>query len=127
EFLMFTRRFMAFAVLPLALLIAAPTAPAHADDTDPEALVNALNAIFGANAGKRAAHTHGFCVKGSFAPTDAAAAYSKAPHLSGKGPWPVIGRYSMGGGNPLAPNSQKDNVRGIALHFDLGDGNQTDM
>jgi catalase len=53
--------------------------------------------------------------------------YSKAPHLSGKGPWPVIGRFSMGGGNPEAPNTQKDNVRGLAIHIDIGDGNVTDM
>jgi len=39
----------------------------------------------------------------------------------------VVARFSMGGGNPAAPNTQKDNTRGIALHFDLGGGNQTDM
>ncbi|HEX2843345.1 catalase family peroxidase [Hyphomicrobium sp.] len=110
-----------------ALLTMAPLSGVRADDTDPEALVNALNAVFGANPGKRAAHTHGFCVKGSFSPTDDAGKLSKAPHLSGKGPWPVVGRFSMGGGNPLAPNAQKDNTRGLALHFDLGNGNQTDM
>lgn len=118
----------ALAAIPLMLVLMAPAVPAAADDdTDPEALVNALNAIFGANAGKRAAHTHGFCVKGSFTPTDDAAKLSKAKHFSGKGPWPVIGRFSMGGGNPTAPNGQKDNARGLAIHIDLGDGNQTDM
>lgn len=96
-------------------------------DTDPEALVNALNSVFGRHDGKRTAHTNGFCVKGSFAPTAAAADYSKAPHLSGKGPWPVVGRFSMGGGNPDAPNNQKDNARGLALHFDIGNGNTTDL
>ncbi|WP_072392143.1 catalase family peroxidase [Hyphomicrobium sp. CS1GBMeth3] len=117
----------ALAAVPLVLALISPLTPAHADDTDPEALVNALNAIFGANPGKRAAHTHGFCVKGSFVPTDEAAKFSKAPHLTGRGPWPVVGRFSMGGGNPLAPNGQKDNVRALAIHIDLGDGNQTDM
>lgn len=124
---MSTRRFAALAALPLSLLLMTPVSQAYADDTDPEALVNALNAIFGANPGKRAAHTHGFCVKGSFAPTEEAATYSKAPHLTGKGPWPVVGRFSMGGGNPAAPNGQKDNVRALAIHIDLGEGNQTDM
>ncbi|MGE0025169.1 MAG: catalase family peroxidase, partial [Hyphomicrobium sp.] len=89
--------------------------------------VNALNAVFGAHAGKRAAHPHGFCVTGSFTPTDEAGKLSKAPHLSAKGPRPVIGRFSMGGGNPEAPNGQKDNVRALAIHIDLGGGNQTDM
>lgn len=117
----------ALAAVPLMLALTVPAVPAAADDTDPEALVNALNAIFGAHAGKRAAHTHGFCVKGSFTPTDEAAKLSKAKHFTGKGPWPVIGRFSMGGGNPAAPNAQKDNVRALAIHIDLGDGNQTDM
>ncbi len=81
----------------------------------------------GKHEGKRVAHASGFCVKGSFAPTAEAASLSKAPHLSGKGPWPVIGRFSMGGGNPVAPNADKGNARGIALHFDLGGGNVTDM
>lgn len=107
-------------------LMVAPVTAARAD-TDPEALVNALNAVFGKHEGKRAAHTHGFCVKGAFAPTDEAATLSKAKHLAGKGPWPVIGRFSMGGGNPAAPNTQKDNTRGIAFHIDLGGGTTTDM
>lgn len=113
-------------MLAAALGMGAPH-PAAAGDTDPEALVNALNAVFGANPGKRAAHTHGFCVKGAFVPSDEAGKLSKAPHLSGKGSWPVVARFSMGGGNPEAPNTQKDNTRGIALHIDLGQGNQTDM
>jgi catalase len=117
----------AIAALSILATTGAPTNSARADDTDPEALVNALNAVFGANPGKRAAHTHGFCVKGSFTPADDAGKFSKAPHLSGKGPWPVIGRFSMGGGNPMASNAQKDNVRALALHIDLGEGNQTDM
>jgi catalase len=116
---------------PIAFATALCTAlfftPAGAADADPEALVNALNAVFGAHAGKRAAHTHGICVKGSFVPTAEAGKLSKAPHLSSPGPWPVIGRFSMGGGDPAAPNTQKDNARGLALHFDLGKGNQTDM
>lgn len=122
-----SRHYAAVAAISALLAIAAPISHASADDTDPEALVNALNAIFGANPGMRAAHTHGYCVKGSFTPTDEAGKLTKAPHFSGKGPWPVVGRFSMGGGNPTAPNAQKDNVRALAIHFDLGGGNQTDM
>ncbi len=33
----------------------------------------------------------------------------------------------MGGGDPNASIAQKDNVRGMALHFDLGKDNTTDM
>ncbi|WP_333795186.1 catalase family peroxidase [Hyphomicrobium sp.] len=118
-------RAVLFAALAAAPALAQP-APARAD-ADPAALVDALNAVFGKHDGKRAAHTHGFCIKGSFAPTAEAGRLSKAPHLSAKGPWPVVGRFSMGGGNPAAPNTQKDNTRGLAIHIDLGDGNQTDM
>lgn len=120
------RALSALAAFSILATIGAPLTSARAD-TDPEALVNALNSIFGKHEGKRSAHAHGFCVKGSFTPTEAAAALSKAPHLSGKGPWPVVGRFSMGGGNPAAPNTQKDNTRGLALHIDIGDGNVTDM
>ncbi|MCC7252341.1 catalase family peroxidase [Hyphomicrobium sp.] len=121
-----SRRCAAAAAIAIAFATAAPLSGARAD-TDPEALVNALNAVFGAHPGKRAAHPSGVCVKGSFTPTDEAAKLSKAPHLTGKGPWPVVGRFSMAGGNPAAPNTQKDIARGLALHIDLGGGNQTDM
>ncbi len=117
-----------FAVAALSALLATTSfSCAHADDTDPEALVNGLEAVFGEHAGKRRGHANGFCVKGSFTPTDDAKTFSKAPHLTGKGPFPVIGRFSMGGGNPEAPNTQKDNARGLAIHIDLGGGTMTDM
>ena len=117
-------------LVPAAIFVAAlsipPVAPAYAE-ADAESLVNALNAVFGKHAGLRAAHTHGFCVKGNFVPTAEAASLSKAPHFNSKAPVNVIGRFSMGGGAPEAPNTQKDNVRGMALHFDIGDGNTTDL
>lgn len=36
-------------------------------------------------------------------------------------------RFSMGGGNPQAPDNAKGNVRGLAIRFDLGDGATTDL
>lgn len=108
-----------------ALAIVALPAAAAAEEATGEALVDALNAIFGKHAGVRAAHTHGICVKGTFTPTAEAPSLSKAPHFAA--PVSVVGRFSMGGGNPAAPNTQKDNPRGLALHFDLGKGTTTDM
>src|SRR4051812_17615423 len=35
----------------------------------PEELVNALNGVFGAHAGKRASHAKGFCATGEFLPS----------------------------------------------------------
>jgi catalase len=123
---MITTRNAAAAVLS-ALVAMTAVSTVHADDTDPAALVDALQGVFGEHAGKRRGHANGFCVKGSFTPAEGAAEYSKAPHLAGKETRPVIGRFSMGGGNPEAPNTQKDNARGLALHIDIGDGNVTDM
>jgi len=117
-------------LIAVAALIATSSitsvSPARAE-ADAESLINALNAVFGRHEGVRTAHTSGYCVKGSFTPTPEAAGLSKAPHFNAKGPVAVIGRFSMGGGNPAAPNTQKDNVRGLALHFDIGKGNTTDL
>jgi len=122
---MFSNRFMA--ALFAAAAISVPLSHARAEEADAETLVNALNAVFGKHDGVRAAHTHGICVKGNFVAAPEAAMLTKAPHFVSKTPVGVIGRFSMGGGNPDAPNAQKDNVRGIAMHFDLGQGNTTDL
>ena len=108
------------------LILGIATQAANAE-ADPEALVNALNAVFGKHDGVRAAHTNGICVKGSFSPSDEAASLSKAPQFTQGLARPVVGRFSMGGGIPDASNAQKDNARGLALHFDLGKGNTTDL
>jgi catalase len=79
-----------------------------------------LNGVFGKHAGMRAAHTKGFCVTGQFTPSPDAAGLSKAPQFAK--PVPVTGRFSLGGGNPEAPDNVKGNVRGLALRFDLGGG-----
>lgn len=98
---------------------------AIAEPATGEQLVDVLNKIFGAHEKTRASHAKGICVKGEFKPTAEAATLSKAPQFSA--PVPLIGRYSLGGGNPAASDSQKDNVRGIALHFNLPDGSVSDL
>ena len=108
------------------LILGIATQAANAE-ADPEALVNALNAVFGKHDGVRAAHTNGICVKGSFSPSDEAASLSKAPQFTQGLARPVVGRFSMGSGIPDASNAQKDTARGLALHFDLGKGNTTDL
>ena len=104
------------AILGLIVLAALGLA-AKADPTVVD-LVDALNGVFGKHAGMRAAHTKGFCVTGQFTPFPDAAGLSKAPHFAK--PVPVTGRFSLGGGNPQAPDNEKGNVRGLALRFDLG-------
>ena len=115
---------IAVAACSVMLITCAGAANAEAD---PEALVNALNAVFGKHDGVRAAHTNGICVKGSFTPSNEAAGLSKAPQFTQGVARPVTGRFSMGGGSPDASNAQKDNARGLALHIDLGKGNTTDL
>jgi catalase len=116
-----------FATAAFAALLSAVSISTAYAEPDAETLVNALNAVFGKDVGKRAAHTVGQCVKGSFTPSPEAASLTKAPHFNSKTPVGLIGRFSMGGGDAAAPNTQKDNVRGFALHFDLGKENTTDL
>jgi catalase len=112
---------LGFAGLSLLLM----SVPMRAEEAQPEELVDALNGVFGAHAKMRAAHTKGICVKGNFTPTADAAALSKAPMFAA--PVPLVGRFSLGGGNPMASDGQKDNVRGIAMHFQLPDGAVSDL
>ncbi len=107
------------------VLIAGAALVARAADVGPADLVDALNGVFGTHKGLRAAHTKGFCLTGQFTPSPDAAALSKAPHFAKT--VPVTGRFSLGGGNPQAADDAKDNVRGLALRFNLGDGAVTDL
>ena len=111
------------AALVLALL-AVPLA-ASAEEAQPEQLIDGLNGVFGKHAGKRASHAKGICVKGTFTPTAEAAALTKSPQFAA--PVPIVGRFSLGGGNPMASDGQKDNARGFALHYNLPDGGTTDL
>lgn len=110
------------AVLACSLLV---VATARAADPTPVDLVDALNAVFGKPHGTRSAHTKGFCLSGRFTPSPEAPKLSKAAHFAK--PVPIIARFSLGGGNPSAPDNVKGNVRGLAVRFDLGDGASTDL
>jgi catalase len=109
----------------IGLTMAFAAAPAMAEEATPEQLVDGLNGVFGAHAKMRAAHTKGICVKGNFTPTAEAAGLSKSPVFAA--PVPLVGRFSLGGGNPMASDGQKDNVRGIAMHFQLPGGGTSDL
>lgn len=117
---------IAAATAALALLSAPgifiPNASAEPGPAD---LVDALNEAFGKYPHKRAAHPKGVCVTGVFTPSKEAPGLSKAPQFSK--PVPVIGRFSLAGGNPEAPDNDKGNPKGLALRFDLGDGASTDL
>ncbi len=108
-----------------ALILAGSVVAAFAADPTPADLVDALNSVFGKHPGDRAAHTKGFCLTGQFTPSAEAPKLSKAPHFAK--PVPVVARFSLGGGDPKAPDNAQDNVRGFAVKFDLGNGATTDI
>jgi catalase len=109
----------------VALALCGSTLAAIAQQPTPADLVDALNGVFGEHAGDRAAHTKGICLTGSFTPSAEAPKLSKAAHFAKQ--VPIRARFSLGGGNPNAPDNAQDNVRGLAVKFDLGNGASTDI
>ena len=105
---------------------AMPAKPMMADTmaapavTPPAAMVDALNGVFGKHAA-RASHAKGFCMAGQFEASAGAAVITRAGLFQPGKRTPLIGRFSVGGGNPKAPDNAKS-VRGIALR--AIDGNE---
>ena len=76
--------------------------------------------IFGEHPGIRKGHAKGFCVSGDFKGDTAAQAYSNSVLFSGD-TYPLLGRFSMAGGNPKAAENSKS-PRGLALQIKLNNG-----
>lgn len=83
--------------------------------TTPAELVDALNGVFGKHPA-RGSHAKGFCFAGQFEPTRDAATITRANLFQPGKKTPLIGRFSIGGGNPKAPDNAKS-VRGIAVRL----------
>lgn len=98
---------------------------AHSTGVTPEDTVNALNGVFGRHAKERGSHAKGFCVAGQFAPSDEAAKFATSPLFSG-GTIPVTARFSIGGGNPKASDTDRS-VRGLGVRFHLKNEEQLDL
>jgi catalase len=109
----------------VALGLCTSTVAGIAQQSTPTDLVDALNDLFGKHAGDRAAHTKGICLTGKFTPSAEAPKLSKAAHFAKE--VPIRARFSLGGGDPNAPDNAQDNVRGFAIKFDLGNGASTDL
>ncbi|MDY6812889.1 MAG: catalase family peroxidase [Pseudomonadota bacterium] len=73
-------------------------------------------------AGFRRAHAKGLCIDGELQASGALAPYSRAS-LFAAGATPFVGRFSIGGGNPTAPDLAAP-VRSLALAFEQPDGQQ---
>src|SRR6188474_3883172 len=88
-----------------ALASALPRALAD-EQVTPNAVVNALEEDFGVHPGQRRNHTKGTCATGSFVGLPDATSYSRSALFSGA-TIPVVARFSLGGGDPDAPDAGK--------------------
>src|SRR5512141_514313 len=97
------------------LALGAPLANAAQEAVTADQVVSAIEGAFGVTPGERRNHTKGTCAAGAFVGEFKGAAYSRSALFSGQ-TVPVVARFSLGGGNPKAPDTAKS-VRGMALEF----------
>lgn len=83
-------------------------------------VANALEQNAGRHTGYRRAHAKGVCIAGRFDASGGAAGLSRA-HLLARGRYPVIGRFSTGGGNPFATDG-RNVFHSLALQLTGSDG-----
>jgi len=88
----------------------------------PARFVNEFERVGGVHAGFRRNHAKGVCVRGYFDSNGQGTRLSKALVFQ-NGRVPVIGRFSLGGGDPHATDDLTT-VRGLGLQFSLPDGEQ---
>ncbi len=92
--------------------------PAIAQQAAPDRsgeMVDVLEVIFGKHK-VRASYAKGQCVSGMFYPTARATQLSSSVIFQRSSR--VLGRFSMGGGNPTIPDSTKMQPRGLAIQID---------
>jgi catalase len=110
----------AAAILSASTLLAGPS-----EQTTPDAVIQALQGVFGTHPGFRKNHAKGTCATGSFVGLSEATSYSRSALFSGA-TIPVVARFSLGGGDPDAPDAGKG-PRGMGLEFRLADGSKQHM
>lgn len=110
--------------LTAALVAAFAIAPLPSSAAEPEQIIDTLNVIFGKHK-VRSSHAKGQCVAGTFTPSPEAAGLTKSASLTKA--VPVLGRFSIGGGNPKAPDTAKAAVRGFAFRLDDGGKGSSDF
>lgn len=86
----------------------------------PARFTNGFEQAYGVHSGFRRNHAKGVCVTGFFESNEQGARLSKAEVFQA-GRFPVIGRFSIGGGDPYAADSP-DAVRALGLQFSQPDG-----
>jgi catalase len=90
----------------------------------PASIVDALKAVAGNPSKVRASFAKGLCVRGTYTPSDRAADITKSQSFTK--PSRVLGRFSVGGGNPAVADTNKLVLRGFS--FRLGsEGHRSDV
>jgi catalase len=117
--------FATFTATAAAILTGSTLYAEPFDQTSPEALITALQGVYGPHPGFRKNHAKGMCATGSFVGLSEATSYSRSALFSGP-TIPVVARFSIGGGDPDAPDAGKG-PRGVGLEFRLADGNKQHM
>src|SRR5260221_7503754 len=88
----------------------------------PARFANGFEEVFGIHSGFRRNHAKGVCVGGFFDSSGNGTRLSKAgPFQTGR--VPVVGRFSLGGGNPDVGDTP-DAIRGLGLLFRLSHGEE---
>ncbi len=103
-------------------ILAGLSATASAQTPDPGQLVDALEGVFGKQAGFRRSGAKGVCATGFFVGTPEGRGLSTAAVFKGA-EIPTTVRFSIGGGAPKAPDKGKT-VRGLAIKIN-GPGNES--
>ena len=111
--------------LTLMACAAATLSPPVWSQVDPSRLVDAFERAGGKFDGFRRSGAKGVCAVAEFVGSAEGRALSSASAFSGK-PVPVTARFSMGGGNPKAPDNARSQ-RNLALQFDLPGGESWQM
>lgn len=84
------------------------------------AIANALESNAGKHAGYRRAHAKGLCFAGHFEANGAGTSLSRSTFFT-SGSYPVIGRFSTGGGNPFATDG-RNVFHAVGLQLTADDG-----
>jgi catalase len=108
----------------IACAFAALSFPSIAQ-VDPNKMVDAFEVAGGKFEGFRRSGAKGVCATAEFVGSAEGRALSASSAFSGK-PVPVVARFSIGGGNPKAPDNGKSQ-RNLALQFELPDGERWQM
>ena len=125
-----TTTFLKPALLPISIACAVAalssvlSAPAVAQ-VDPSKMVDTFEQAGGKFEGFRRSGAKGLCATAEFIGSADGRALSVSSAFSGK-PVPVTVRFSIGGGNPKAPDNAKSQ-RNMALQFDLPGGETWQM